>query len=124
MQTTNTNTEKAPVKAGNRVNIATDRNTYEHFINSQSALIALRDSMGVRTDWHEPDEQEVSVSIVSTKYVGNSTYNLTETKVRNFDNAYGDKTEAHIVIYKNGCVAGKLNLAYLLSLACGNDYRK
>jgi len=122
--TTTTTAKKTSVKAGNLVNIVTDRNTHEHFVDSQSALIALRDSIGVRPDWHEPDESEVSVSIVSPKYVGNSTYKLTETKAKGFDNAYGDKTEAHIVIYKDGKVAGKLNLCYLLSLACGNDYRK
>jgi hypothetical protein len=94
------------------------------FIETQESLVALRDSMGCRRDWHEPDEQEVEVAFVNPRYVGDSTYNLVETRLRKFDNAFSNETEAHLVIYKKGKVAGKINLAYLLSLACGHDYRK
>jgi hypothetical protein len=105
-----------------KINLS-DKSLYESFVDSQKSLVALRDSLGVRPDWHEPDEAEVSVAVVSPKSEGGGNYNLVQTKIRRFDNAFSDKTEAHIVIYKEGKVAGRVNLAYLFSLACGNDYK-
>lgn len=84
-------------------------------IRSQKQLKELALWLNVRKDWHEPDEQEVTV----------------EVKGSSFDNAGfwpaavvvpGSKPllEKHVIIKKDGKPVAAVNLASLFAMACGN----
>jgi len=62
----------------------------------------LSKALGVRSDWHEPDEQGVSAEITGD----------------HLDNA-GAGPEFTVVLKKNGKEMGKINLATLLAMAAG-----
>lgn len=78
-------------------------------LTRRSELVALAKAFGVRDDWHEPDEQEVTVSM----------------RGRTFDNAgfwpAPDKTyeEMHVVIFRDGKPMASVNLATLFAWATG-----
>jgi len=97
---------------------------YDLFIEPKEGLASLRDSLGLRKDWHEPDESEVSVSLVNPSYRWDlktkteSPMELREIPVSQFDNACGGKYEAHLLIRKEGKAVARINLADLLALAC------
>lgn len=82
-------------------------------IKTQQQLKDLAVELGVREDWHEPDEQDVTVKVEG----------------RSFDNAgfwptddVDDKTilEKHVVIKQGGKPVAAINLASLFAMACGN----
>lgn len=85
-------------------------------ITERSELIDLANELGVRPDWHEPDEQIVTV----------------ETAGVSFDNAgfwpddasrpYGSILEHHVTILKDGKPVGVVNLATLFAWATGLDH--
>lgn len=68
-------------------------------IDSKKELVALKNWLGVRDDWHEPDEQDVSCHVEGCE----------------FDNA-GFDTEMHVVLHQDG-ETYRVNLATLLSWA-------
>lgn len=80
-------------------------------INTQQEFRDLAYELGVRPDWHEPDEQKVTVEVHGTE---------------DFDNAgfwpakygYSDgTTEAHIIFKQDGQPVATVNLATLCSWA-------
>lgn len=82
-------------------------------IDTRDELGELARELGVRADWHEPDEQEVTIEVYGTD---------------DFDNAgfwpaghgYGPgnrKTEAHVILCKEGEPVAAVNLATLFSWA-------
>lgn len=79
-------------------------------IMSKDDLLAIAAKLRVRPDWHEPDEQEVTVSICGTT----------------FDNAgfWGDAfpmtgaREKYVKIKQHGKVVAEVNLADLFAYAC------
>ena len=81
------------------------------WIDNKEELKSLRDRLGARQDWHEPDEQGLTVEFVYSKY--------DTEKEGNFDNAFtrGDH-ESHLVIRKYGKPVAKINIAMLLCWAC------
>jgi len=93
------------------------------FIDSAEGLASLADTLGLRSDWHEPDESDVTATLVNPTYKGGNLFNLRETKIRHLDNAYTDRTEAYLAIYKDGEVKARINIATLLALASGYDSR-
>ena len=81
-------------------------------INSRAQLLKLKDELGVRNDWHEPDEQGVDARVYG----------------QSFDNAgfwgpslapYQSHTEQHVVLYKGGRPVAAVNLATLFAWATG-----
>lgn len=68
-------------------------------------LVELFRTLGVRNDWHEPDEQGVSAQVVGTT----------------FDNA-GCRGEIMVTIYKDESPVATVNLATLFSWACGSSW--
>jgi len=52
----------------------------DKWIETSMELKELKLKLGVRNDWHEPDEQNVVVEMVNGR----------------FDNAFGDTSEAHL----------------------------
>ncbi len=85
-------------------------------ILKREELIELAAELGVRPDWHEPDEQEVYAT----------------TQGNNFDNAgfwpaeykAGRTVEKHVIIYKAGQVIAAVNLATLLAWASEKGYEE
>jgi hypothetical protein len=85
-------------------------------ISTQAQLQALARELGVRPDWHEPDEQEVTARVWG----------------QNFDNAgfWGsgrdwdmpaDCIEMWVTLYRDGEPVAEVNLATLFAFACGTD---
>lgn len=87
-------------------------------VNEQRELVALAKKLGVRSDWHEPDEQEVTAKVKGTS----------------FDNAFGGHGGAFtpsdgrpwageivVVIHKDRKPVAQVNLATLFSWACGYE---
>lgn len=77
-------------------------------ITTRADLIELADELGVRPDWHEPDERDVTAIV----------------KGATFDNAGfwpepGPYTEMHVIIRKNGKPVAAVNLATLFAWATG-----
>ena len=69
-------------------------------LETKQHLINLAETLGVRSDWHEPDEQGVTAKCVGRK----------------FDNA-GFDDEKHIIITQEGGEEYRINLATLLAIA-------
>lgn len=84
-------------------------------ITKREDLVALAKKLGVRGDWHEPDEQEVTVTVEG----------------QSFDNAgfwpTGDRpmppeiVEHHVTIIKEDKPVAVVNLATLFAWATGCD---
>jgi hypothetical protein len=74
------------------------------WIQTRQEMYDLRTTLGVRMDWHEPDQQDVDAE------VQNGT----------FDNAHCDESEAFIRITKND-TEYRINLAILCAWAAGLD---
>jgi len=72
-------------------------------LTGKHEIQALARKLKVRHDWHEPDEQNLTVEMVDGS----------------FDNAMCDETEAHVVIKQGGKEIAKVNVALLLAWACG-----
>jgi hypothetical protein len=71
--------------------------------HTKAELIELARELKVRKDWHEPDEQGITVELGGTS----------------FDNACSDEHETHILIKKYGEPIAMVNLATLFAWACG-----
>ncbi len=78
-------------------------------IHTRSELQALARELGVRPDWHEPDEQDVTAVV----------------KGRTFDNAglwpdaRPEIAEKYVIIRQGGKDIAAANLATLFAWACG-----
>lgn len=83
-------------------------------IENRSDLVELRDELGLRCDWHEPDENDITAVVKGTY----------------FDNAYGSSglgyhdnpsvpMEKTVYLKKDGKVIAQVNLATLFAFATG-----
>ena len=78
-------------------------------ITTKAELVALAYELGVRADWHEPDEQEISAIVRGV----------------NFDNAgfwpspNRAYEEMYVTIYKDCIGVAEVNLAALFAWATG-----
>lgn len=76
----------------------------EYLDDRQFLLTGIAHKLGVRLDWHEPDEQAVTAKVVG----------------KTLDNAMGDSGECNemvVVIEKDGKEVHRINLATLLAIA-------
>ena len=78
-------------------------------INSRAQLADVARELGVRPDWHEPDEQRVNAFVVGNRY--------------QLDNAMGPdpaaRFEPNVIITQDGENVAVVNLATLLAFAAG-----
>lgn len=84
-------------------------------ITNLSQLKFLASELGVRHDWHEPDDQNVSAEVRggwldNAGYWGSLSALLPVTD---------DQKELWVVIKHNGEPVAEVNLATLLAFACG-----
>ena len=74
-------------------------------INTHKQLLELKEKLKVRNDWHEPDEQDVTVRMVGWK----------------LDNAFCEphSGEITVIVCQDGKPVAAINLAILLAYATG-----
>jgi len=85
-------------------------------IRSKEQLQELAKRLGVRSDWHEPDEQGLE-AVIFGKGLDNamgSGYGVTKALEPDQDG------EMNVVLLKDGEPCAAINLAWLLAWACGS----
>jgi len=104
-------------------------------INTWHELIALAKVLGVRDDWHEPDEQDVTARVFGKNFDNAGFWGLkhladreTEARSRlwNPTNTAGESiiedaerfVEMFVVLYKDDKAVAEIDLATLFALAC------
>ena len=105
-------------------------------INTRAELQALAKELGVRDDWHEPDNQGVTVFGFGLNFDNAGFWGLQhlatrETEARTCLHDAGGNTgewtmddvdrfvETFVVIYQHGNAVAEVNLATLFAFACG-----
>ncbi len=93
-------------------------------ITSEKALKALAEELGVRPDWHEPDEQGVTVEIRGVNFDNAGFWGAREeaallSAVGKGAFAQLNSIEMYAIIYKDEKPVAEVNLAELFSWACG-----
>lgn len=105
-------------------------------INSRAELQALATELGIRHDWHEPDNQDVDAFTFGGHFDNAGFWGLQhwgdcERRARmNLWNPSGNVSEAviedaelfvemFVVLYKEGRAVAEINLATLFAFACG-----
>lgn len=83
-------------------------------ITERSELVELARELGVRKDWHEPDEQEVDVEVYGSDFDNAGFWPS--------DQAAGDILERHVIISKDRHPVAAVNLATLLAWASEEGY--
>ena len=82
-------------------------------ITSRARFIALAGELGVRMDWHEPDEQEVTAKVWGSSFDNCGTWPHSETGVDS------SVIEMYVMIYKEREPVAVVNLATLCAWASG-----
>lgn len=89
-------------------------------ISNRRELAAIAKGLGVRPDWHEPDEQKVSVRIEGENF--DNAGHWPESDVRYGREPGADwRGEFCVVLQKSGQDIAVVNLASLFSMACDPD---
>ncbi len=85
-------------------------------IKCRAQLVELARELGVRPDWHEPDEQQLTATAHGVTF-DNAGYWGAEYM------GYGgyDYTEQYVVLHKDGKPVAAVNLATLFAWATGYD---
>jgi hypothetical protein len=89
-------------------------------IQRREQLVELAEELGVRPDWHEPDEQEVSALCVGDDF-DNAGFWPAGYGFKG-PSAKGERTEKHVIIWKGGQAVAAVNLASLLAWASERGY--
>lgn len=89
-----------------------NNNSYPIKIRSLCDLIQLTKSLGMRSDWHEPDEQDVSARVAGSSFDNAGFWPTSDCK-----NLPPTAVELHVIISHKGVDVAAINLATLLSWA-------
>lgn len=81
-------------------------------INTREQLEELAEHLGVRENWHEPDENDVTAEVRGSSF-DNAGFWGRE------DLAGKDREELHVVLFRNGDEVAMVNLATLFAFATG-----
>lgn len=81
-------------------------------INSRAELVELTTELGLGGDWHEPDQENVTVTVKGSKFDNAGFWPDAPTHGR---------TERHVILKKNGKPVAAVNLATLFAWATGFD---
>lgn len=86
-------------------------------INSRADLITLAKELGVRPDWHEPDEVDVTATMHGVSFDNAGFWG------REYHSGFDGKeyTEQYVVLHKDGEAVAAVNLAILFAWATGYD---
>lgn len=97
-------------------------------IHTRADLIDLADRLGVRQDWHEPDEQNVTASVHGHSFDNAGLWPLADRfNITPDDQVMGIPTpvptpshiELHVTLHQNGQAVAVVNLATLFAWATG-----
>jgi len=87
-------------------------------ISTRKDFIELRKKLGLRTSWHEPDEQGITVQIYGTVLDNAGFWGTVQVVENYFSEIHGRqsvKVEQFVVFYKNGKAVAEANLATLFA---------
>jgi hypothetical protein len=98
-------------------------------IQDRAELVELARELGVRADWHEPDEARLTARVEGETF-DNAGFWPTADAMRLFNRMDTTSVEMHVILYRetdecDECSAGErepvaaINLATLLAWACG-----
>jgi hypothetical protein len=85
-------------------------------IHTQAELQAIARELGVRADWHEPDEQEVTAEVQGHSF-DNAGFWGEETLTRHGYDWPG--LEMYVTLYQDGKPVAEVSLATLFAMAAG-----
>lgn len=85
-------------------------------IDTRQELVALARELGVRADWHEPDEQEVTAEVRGHDFDNAGFWPTPFEHEPEFERA-DLYTETHVILSQNGEPVAAVNLATLFSWA-------
>jgi hypothetical protein len=80
-------------------------------ITSKKQLLDLAKGLGVRVDWHEPDEQEVTAKVFGKQFDNAGFYGSECT-------LSSEQKEIYVALFKNNVLVAEINLATLFAFAC------
>lgn len=86
-------------------------------INEPRQLRALARQLGVRDNWHEPDEQDVTAIVRGTEFDNAGFWGHDAKGAR--DAHFDGRQEIWVELFKDGQPVAEINLATLLAMACG-----
>jgi hypothetical protein len=90
-------------------------------IETKAELRALAAELGVRKDWHEPDEREVTAECRGTAF-DNAGFWGEEAERERDERGYSPEfVEQYVVLKREGESVAIVNLATLFALAAGRD---
>jgi hypothetical protein len=95
-------------------------------IHKKSELVELAKQLGIRSDWHEPEEQEVGARVLGSQF-DNAGFWGPDRRDFGYGTPTGNKkidqyllpAEMSVVILKHGEPVAEVNLATLFAWATG-----
>jgi hypothetical protein len=91
-------------------------------IDTREQLQELARELGVRHDWHEPDEQEVTVSVQGQSFDNAGFWGkwfLDSTAADREAGRFVCDAEFFVTIFRDKEPVAEVNLATLFAMACG-----
>jgi hypothetical protein len=85
-------------------------------ITNKAEFVELAKELGVRSDWHEPDEQEVTAHVWGTSFDNAGTWPHDESGIDPV------AVEKYVMIYQHGEAVAVVNLATLCAWASGLEH--
>lgn len=85
-------------------------------IDMRADLIALKRELGVRDDWHEPDERDVDVEVHGVSFDNAGFWPAEENPF-----AAPEIIEHYVIVRRGGHPVAMVNLATLFAWATGYD---
>lgn len=85
-------------------------------ITTRVELLQLKTELGVRDDWHEPDEQDVTAEVRGVSFDNAGFWPAEERPY-----AAPEVIEQHVVLYRDGAPVAAVNLATLFAWATGHE---
>lgn len=90
-------------------------------IDTQDELVALAKELGVRRDWHEPDEREVTAEVRGKSFDNAGFWGIRDEAdmLARSGHSGALAVEQYVVLYQDGQPVAEVNLATLFAFACG-----
>lgn len=90
-------------------------------IRDGAQLRAIARSIGVRPDWHEPDEQEIAARVFGKSFDNAGKWPI-DPDAGEYSACHRDSEglEMYVELYKDGVPVAQVNLATLFAMACGS----
>jgi hypothetical protein len=85
-------------------------------IHTQAELQAVARELGMRADWHEPDEREVTAEVQGHSFDNAGFWGEEEQTRHGYD---WPALEMYVTLYQDGKPVAEVNLATLFAMAAG-----